>query len=1041
MKSVLQVLLLSVFSLSVALAQKTVTGSVLDDAGMPLPGATVLEQGTSNGVTTDFDGNYSIEVAEGATLEVSFVGYTTATEQVGAGDTLNFTLNSDNELDEIVVSALGVSREKKSIGYAQQSVAGEQLVQAKDTDLNVSLTGKVAGVQMIGGSSSTFDAGFLRLRGETGVLYVVDGVKLFSQTDVNTDNIANITVLKGAAATALYGVDARNGVVLITTKSAEKGQSSFSIDHTTQMTNVSILPNYQDEYGGGYYQEWDTFAYNPGSDPVEWAAFNGQRIPYYAADESWGPRLDGTLVRHWDSWIPGHPEFGQLRPWEANPDNVRDFYQTAISNNTSLVWAKGGEDYSIRTAIRNLKQTLVMPNSGRDQVDVNVRGSFNLTDKIELYAGMNYQFRETRNSPTNGYGGLGSNFNQWWQRQLDMDRLKSNYFFEGNYYSWNSRSARNSRPLYWDAPHFGPDNNLNLQRKDVIFGNVGANFDLGPGLKANLELRRRFNNYVSNGRTAFGGLELPAFSEASSRYIQNELWGFISYDKRFAGNIDMNLKVGYQMQQNRSNAISASTVGGLSVPNFYSIATSVDRPNYSSTLTQDKLQSNFAAVSLGYNSLVYLDASYRLDWGSTANADDNRLETLGLSASFVFDKLVDFGGLLSFGKLRGGFSQAPIFPGAYQTTTVYNVGNPYGTNASFAVPNTQANPELLGGTRDEMELGLEMRFLKDRIGLDVTYFDRKDKQLPVAIPVAASSGFSGLSINSGQTSSNGIEFTLSGTPIKTENLIWDLSVNFATLEKKQDFIAEGIDTQILDSWVSWGGLQLQNRVGEEYGTFVGRRRATDANGNYILTSSGRYTFDTGEVLGSLLPDFTGGIVSNLAYKNWYMNLGLDFQSGGRFFSTSNMFSYYSGLHENTVGNNDLGNPLRDDPANGGGVRRQGVDANGNPVDVYMESQTWGGSYFGVHDEWLYDATYLKLRQMRIGYQLPQEMIDNTPFTGVDISLIGNNLLLLYSKVGHGGGLDPSEIEGSGSIAGSFRHVEGGQLPPARTIGLNVKLNF
>lgn len=1032
-------MLLWLMSLTVAMAQQTITGVVLDEQGQPLPSATVQIKGTNTGTSTDFDGNYSITASNGDVLVFSFVGFSTQEVTVANEDQIDVTLAADNQLDEVVVSALGVSREKKSLGYAQQSVQGETLVQSKEVDLNVTLSGKVAGVQMIGGSSSSFDAGFLRLRGETGVLYVVDGIKVNAMTDINTDNIANISVLKGAAATALYGADAVNGVVIITSKKAADGESTFTVDHTTNVTSVSILPDYQNEYGGGYYQDWDTFEYNPATDPASWAAFNGQKIPYYAADESWGPKLDGTLVRHWDSWIPGHPEFGKLRPWEPNPDNIRNFFDTGITNNTTLAYSKGGENYNIRSSIRNLSQTLVMPEAKRDQIDFNITASIDLSDSFEFYSSLNYQFRETNNSPLNGYGGLGSNFNQWWQRQLDMDRLKQNYFFEGNFYSWNSKSARDATPLYWDAPHFGPQQNKNVQRKDVAFGNMGLNYQLNENIRVNVEVRRRFNNFLSNGRTAFGGLELPSYSESNFRYIQNEVYGQATYNKRF-GDLDVNGLVGYQMQQNRANYMQASTVGGLSVPDFYSVATSVDRPNYSAGLFQSKLMSNFAQVSLGYKSTFYLDASYRFDWGSTANAEDNRIETFGISGSLLIDELLDLGNSVSFAKLRGGYSQAPIFPDPYQTTSVYNVGSPYGGNASFSVPNTEANANLLGGTRDELEVGLEFRFFENRLGLDVTYFDRKDKELPIAIPVAASSGFSGLSINSGQTSSNGIEITFNATPVQTQDFKWDFSVNFATLEKTVDFLAEGIDRNVLVGWVSWGGLQFQEVVGEEWGTFVGRKRKYDANGTPILTESGRFVYDTNEVLGSILPDFTGGILTSLQYKNLYLNVGLDYQNGGLFYSTTNMFAYYSGLHIDTVGTNDKGNPVRDAPDAGGGFHVVGVTESGAPVDLYMEDYVWAGRYFGAHDEWLYDASYLKLRQLRLGYSVPTALLEGTFIRNADVSILGNNLLLLYSNIKHGG-LDPSEIEGSGSIAGQYRQAEGGQLPPSRSIGLNVKLNF
>ena len=253
-------------------AQKTVSGTVTDTSGVPLPGATVVVQGTSNGVTTNFDGDYSISASEGDVLVVSFVGFESASATVGAASTYDFSLAEGNALEEVVVTALGISREKKSLGYSQQTVAGDVISESKQVDLNVALTGKVAGVQMIGGSSSTFDNGFLRLRGESDVLYVVDGIKIYAMSDINVDNIESISVLKGAAATALYGADAKSGVIVITSKTAKAGETSFEVNHSTSISSVSLLPKYQNEYGGGYYTSWDTFSYNPNTDPAEWAA-------------------------------------------------------------------------------------------------------------------------------------------------------------------------------------------------------------------------------------------------------------------------------------------------------------------------------------------------------------------------------------------------------------------------------------------------------------------------------------------------------------------------------------------------------------------------------------------------------------------------------------------------------------------------------------------------------------------------------------------------------------------------------------------------
>ena len=364
-------------------AQNSVSGTVSDDAGVPIPGATVLVVGTNNGVTTDFDGNYTIEANEGDVLSISYVGYAAQEITVGTAQTINVTLSSDNTLEEVVVTALGITREAKSLGYAQQKVTGDALTKTKETDLKTALAGKVAGVQVITGTSSTYEPSAIRLRGEQDILYVVDGVKVAS-TDINTDNIDNITVLKGAAATALYGSEARSGVIIVTSKKAKAGESYIAVDHNTTVSNVSRLHPYQNEYGGGYSQAWDQFSYNANTDPASWAAFNGQNIPYYAADESWGPKMDGTLARHWDSWIPGHPEFGKVRPWSPNPNNVKDFFETGVENTTSLSFGKGGEDFSMRATARVSQGTIPVPNASRDKYDVNISTSLNASDKLLL---------------------------------------------------------------------------------------------------------------------------------------------------------------------------------------------------------------------------------------------------------------------------------------------------------------------------------------------------------------------------------------------------------------------------------------------------------------------------------------------------------------------------------------------------------------------------------------------------------------------------------------------------------------------------------
>ena len=1029
-------------------AQQSVSGTVTDSEGVPLPGATVIVEGTSNGVSTDFDGVYSITASEGDVLSFSYVGFTTQKVTVGASATINVTLVSDNALEEVVVTALGITREAKSLGYAQQKVEGDALTKTKETDFRTALAGKVAGVQVISGVSSTFEPSYIRLRGESDVLYVVDGIKM-SSTDINTDNIDNITVLKGAAATALYGSEARSGVVVITSKRAEAGDNYINVDHNTVVSEISRLHPYQNEYGGGYDQAWDTFSYNPATDPASWASFQGQNIPYYAADESWGPRLDGTLARHWDSWIPGHPNFGELRPWSPNPNNVKNFFETGIKSTTSLSFGRGGDGYSFRATGRVSDNAIPVPNANREVFDLNLNGSVDITDKLTMYSSLNARIQNTDNYVSSGYTSLGSNFSQWWQRQLDMDRLKNNYHYNGAFYTWNRRSARNARPQYWDAPHYEQYQNTNNNENSTYSGNLGLNYDIIDGLSANFEVNRRAYNRTNWNRGYIGVNTLStqaSYGEGSFVSEANEFRARLDYKTAITSNFDLDARVGYGARQFRSISTSASTSGGLAIPDFYTIANSVDKPNYSTFRTNNSGRSVYGSVSLGYDSMLYLDGSYRLDWSSTADAANNRIETYSLTGSFLFDRLLDVDAI-SFGKLRASYAEAPIFPGTYATSPTFSSGTAYGSLASLAVPNTLANPQLTGGIREETELGLEMRFLDNRLGFDFTYFDRTDSGLPVAVTADAATGYSGLSVNSKITSSTGVEVMLSGTPVLTDDLRWDVSFNFATLEKMVDFIYDGIDRiNIYGGSISWSGLKVTEITGEEWGMLYGRQRKQDADGNWIYLSSGNHAYENNQLLGNIMPDYTGGITSNLTYKNWDLAIGIDFQEGGLYHSVTDMFSMGAGLHEYTAGLNDKGNPKRDPVSAGGGIHQVGVYADGSVADFYKDPNSWAWGNWTRDDLWLVDASFVKLRQVRLGYSFDADKLSNTPFSGIDIALIGTNLAILSETTDWGDyrgkknpGLDPSELGGNWS--GSLYASEGGQLPSARSFGLNVNLKF
>ncbi|APZ45068.1 hypothetical protein BW723_01605 [Polaribacter reichenbachii] len=1049
-KEILTLLLVLVVHTKILAQEKTVSGTVSEETG-PLPSVSVSIKGTGKGTETDFDGKFTIIAKPGDILSFSYVGYKTIEKTIGSSSIINVTMIEDSSvLEEIVVTAYGIKREKKSIGYAQQTVKGDAIGKAREMDISNSIAGKISGVQIVGNNSSTFGTSEIKLRGEDNVLYVVDGIRITDITDINPDNVASMSVLKGGSATALYGPDGVNGVVVITTKKGEKGKATFQINHATSFNTVTNLPEYQNEYGGGYSQTFNTFSYDPTIDPVSWAAFDGQKIVEYYADESWGPKLDGTLVRHWDSWIEDSPEFGQLRAWSPTPNDVDHFFSTGITNNTTFSFSKADEDYSIRTSLTYIDQEGVVPNSKQETTRALINTSYKISDKFEIFGNLNYESRGRLNNPDQNYGNLGSNFNQWWQRQLDFSKLRE-YELNGQVYSWNIKGVRDTAPLYWDMPYFESYENIRNDDKTSFFGKIGGTYTFNDKLSVLVEGRSTFNSYFSDDRgTTKSQLVTPFYTEYTSRRKRNEVFGMLTYtDEYLNGNIDITANIGAETTDYFFRSIDSDTSGGLTIPDFYNLAGSKDAVTTTSYTSEWKSRGLFTKVSLGYKDLAYLDGSYRFDWRSTANPDNNRVDTYGVSGSFLAHKIIPKNDILTFAKARVGISTSPLFPTVYQISAVYDVSDPlYQGEGTMLVDDTQANSELTGGLREEMEIGTELNLFNNRISLDFTYFNRKDKEIPVSVDLDGATGYSNTYVNAGQTTSKGVEIGIFGDVIKKEDFTFELGVNFATLSKTVDAIYGDIQARDLSTYTT--SMRLQERVGEEWGLFYGTGFALDENGNRIINeSNGSYSYalQNNKKLGSLLPDFTGGLTTNFTYKNFNLSLGFDFQVGGQYYSRTDRYYIHSGLSPETAGLNDKGNPKRDAVADGGGVHivgvlQTGTDAEGNPisdgtvVDTYYDAQSWYGlGNIGlVYENNLYDASYAKLRTIRLNYNFDKSIAEKFKLDSASISVFANNVWLIYSDLPW---VDPSELE----KRSGYNWAENGTLPSTRNIGLNLKLTF
>lgn len=1059
-------LLLACFMLawaSCAFAQDVnVTGKVTADDGSALPGVSVVLKGTNRGTQTDADGNYKITTTKGSSLLFSFIGFETQTIPVGNMSVINVTLKSDAaQLNEVVVTALGISREKKSLTYTAQSINSEKLTVSRDANVGNALAGKIAGVQVLGQSGAKFGSPNIRIRGINSLtggdpLYVVDGTPVGSIADVNMDDVENLTVLKGPSATALYGNRASGGVIVITTKRAKAGETTFTINHSTTMDRVGLLPKYQNEYGGGYSQDWETFAYNPAIHPAAWASFNGQKILDYSADESWGPRLDGSPHRSAFSWQQG-PEFGQLTPYQASPNNVRDFFEKPFSHNTNLAFSRGGDNFQSRVSYTHLDNNGIVPNSKQTKDYISSKNTFNITKKFSAMLDVTYSATRAKNVPADNYGSSGGtlggaglptgvpvaavgynqtvgSFNQWFQRQLRIEDLRNYKNPDGTFRSWNIGGPLDPKPKYWDSPYTQMYESTNLNNNDRIYGSFGLSYKIFDFLTASVTTRRDWRNYYGEGRIASGTLNaggLGAYANYATTGYENNHEVLLALDKSF-GKISVVANAGGNIRYSKTTVVSQATVGGLTTPGFYNIAASKDRPAVSNNLFERRVNSLYGSLSLGYDNTYFLEGTIRNDWSSTLPVANNSYIYPSIGASIVVSEWIPKNSVLSFAKIRGSYAQVGTDVGPYNIYQVYGTGNPFGSNPTQFLPTQLPNADLKPGLSSAYEGGIDLKFFNNRVSLEFTTYKNNNKNQILPLTVPAASGYGSTLINAGLIQTQGFEVHIGATPVKTSSgFTWDTDINFDRSTSKIIELADGLSNYQLGG-PTWRTLTVNARVGEQWGLLQGRGYVTNDKGERVVGPDGHYLGQNSKLLGSVLPKFKGGFLNVFTYKNISLRANIDFVVGGKFFSTTRMFNAYAGLAAETAGLNELGKPKRDPVSADGGILLPGVTADGKPNTVRVETQSfYEDKMFGFNEAWIYDQTYVKLREVSVGYNVPKSLFNGKVFKSAKVALIVRNPVLIYSAAG--GGIDISESE--------LYWTEGGQLPPVRSYGINLNLGF
>ena len=1026
------------FTVQLSFAQQlTVTGTVSDDSGMPLIGATVAIAGTSTGTTSDFDGNYSIKANEGDVLSVSYVGYSSQDITVGTSTTVNVTLAADNSLEEVVVTALGIKRDEKALGYSVQSIKGEGMTEARESNISNALSGKIAGVQVTGTSGSVGASSRIVLRGNASItgnnepLYVVDGVPIDNRSfgnagsgggvdlpngaaDINPDDIESVTVLKGPNAAALYGLRAGNGVIVITTKRGTAGKKfSVSVNSNITFSNPLLLPNYQNSYGQG-------------GDPSYFEYVNGASGGVGdGVDESWGPPLDvGLEFVQWDSQLYS----GQPLPWVSRPNNVRDFLDTGVntSNNVSL------SNENFRLSIGNSEELGMVPNTSLEKITIGLSGSLAIGERMNAAVSLNYFNIDSGNLPISGYNNENP-FQQfiWSARNVDFQSLRDWRSFplapvgtaaEGTPLNWNHNFQNN--------PYWVLETNLNTFSKDRLIGSIDLNYDLTDWMSLSTKIGTDSYSQLETQRQAIGSnnAQNGSYYEVQRRFEEINASALLTINKAISEDIGFSFSVGGNQMRRTYNAISGY-LPSLELPNLYNLSNlqTGATASLSSNLSEQEISSAYAYGQFSYKEMVFLDFTARNDWASILPVANNSFFYPSVAGSLLISKMVDLSAAkIDFLKVRGGWSEVGSTGalGAYAINSTFGLANTGFGNQGYS-PNTQYNPNLKAETVTGVEFGLDARLFANRVRLSATYYDQLSEDLLVPIQVSSSTGFTNSWDNIADMSNKGIELQIGATIIDKGDFSFDVDLNWAKNESEVTSLG-GLDTYVLGQ--QWG-VSLEARPGLPYGSIVGRDFSRTADGQVIYSNGLPVIDSTQKVLGNIAPDWTGGANFSFKYKNFSLAALVDAKIGGDVHSMTYSWGRYAGtLEESLIG--------RETGVVGNGVR---ADGNGGfvPNDVTVSAKSFNQASYSnsVESSAIFDASYVKLRQVTFGYSLPSKFLDRLPFESMKVSVVGRNLALLYKNAPH---IDP---ETGFSSSNGEQGQEFGQYPSARTIGFNVNLKF
>jgi len=1074
-KLILSLFVIFVLAVTANAQERTVTGTVTaKEDGLPLPGVTVKVVGAQGGSVTNSDGKFSVKLPSGSTsLAFSYLGYVSQTKIVGTVTVLNVVLANDAQaLSEVVVTALGIQRNKNELPYAAQEVKGEDLTRTRDNNFVNGLSGKVAGLDIkqsntMGGSTNVVMRGFKSLTGNNQALFVVDGIPVSNANtntsdqangaggydygsaaaDINPDDIASVNVLKGAAATALYGSRAANGVIMITTKKGKKNSFGITVNSGVTFGNIdkSTFAKYQKEYGAGYYNQYsdadDRYASPDGNFWYNDVFGKGVGLTTpFTEDASYGAAFNpNTMVYQWNSLDPSSPTYGKATPWVAAANDPSSFYKTAVSSSQSIAMTGGGETTTFKFGYLRSDETGVLPNSKITKNVFNFSGDHEITKTLKISASANYTEMAAVGRYGTGYDGSNPNqqFRQWWQTNADISELKDAFDREGKNITWNWADITGSNPIYSNNPYWTRYRNFENDSRDRYFGNVAVSWKPLEWFDVVGRITYDGSTEMQEERSAKGGADLSSYSRFNRTASERNFDLLMNFNKNISKDLSFRGLLGANLRRNNLSSISAITNGGLVADNLYSLANSVNLINAPvERYERVGVDGYFANATLGYKEMFFVDASLRRDQSTTLPVTNNTYWYPSVAGSFLFSNLMKESTWLNYGKVRlnyaevGNDAQALSLYNVYDTYPVYN-GNP--VNSVQSVLN---NPDLKPERTRSIEAGLEANFFKARAGFDVSYYRSNSVDQIMAVDVSTTTGYGKKFVNAGTIRNQGVEVSAFVLPFRSEDFTWTLTVNFARNRNKVIELYESNENLQLGSYQ--GGVTLNATVGQSYGTLRGVDFVYQ-NGQKVVGADGYYEQSgPNQVIGDINPKWSGGIQNNFKYKDFGLSFLIDIKKGGSVFSLDQYYGQATGLYPESAGLNDLGNPQRLPIAQGGGVILPGINAAGQPNTVRVEAYDNKVTPYGYSNNpqaaFVYDAGFVKLREAALTYSLPKQWLGDKAVKGVDVSLVGRNLWVMHKNVPYA---DPEAGLSSGNLQGN----QSGAYPSVRTLGFNLKFRF